>query len=217
MRNRAERAAATAEIIINSRALYTRTEGDPFFFSSGWASPVFIDCKKLISSPKHRTLLVDMALESIAEKLDIEAIDFIAGCELTGVPFATLIADRLQSPLVLACKQGKGFGRLSQFEGTFHSGDVAVLVDDLATDGTSESTFYAALNKAEARVATTFVLVNFDIFPTEHNILSLSSLKDIIHYAEKQEYLGPRELEEIQAFIDAPSTWSRQRGGIAAL
>ena len=217
MRNSAERAATTAEIILNSRALYTRTEGDPFFFSSGWASPVFIDCKKLISSPGNRTLLIDMAIECIAEKIDIEAIDFIAGCELTGVPFATLIADRLQNPLVLVCKQSKGFGRLSQFEGTFDAGDIAVLVDDLATDGTSESTFYTALNKAEAHVAATFVLVNFDIFPTEHNMLSLASLKDIIQCAEKQEYLGPRELDEIRTFMDAPSTWSRKKGGIASL
>ncbi len=217
MRTSAERAAATADIIIKSCALYTRTEGDPFFFSSGWASPVFIDCKKIISSPDDRTLLVDLALESIAEKLTITSIDFIAGCELTGVPFATLIADRLQKSLVLARKQGKGFGRLSQFEGTFEVDDTALLVDDLATDGSSESTFHVALKKAEAQVAATFVLIDFDIFSTEHKMLSLATLKDIIKSAETHEYLGPRDLEEIYKFIDEPARWSRRKGGIASL
>lgn len=217
MKNSAERAAATAEIIIKSRALYTRTEGDSFFFSSGWASPVFIDGKKLISSPHDRAQLVDMAVDSISENLDVASLNFVAGCELTGIPFATLIADRLQKPLVLACKQGKGFGRLSQFEGTFDVGDTGLLVDDLATDGTSESTFNAALKKAEAQVAATFVLINFDIFPTEHNMLSLASLKDIIQCAETHEYLGSRELDEVRSFINEPATWSRRKGGIASL
>lgn len=217
MRNAAERAAATAEIIIKSQALYTRTEGDPFFFSSGWASPVFIDCKKLISSPDDRTVLVDMALESMTENLDTQAIDFIAGCELTGLPFATLVADRLQKSLVLACKQSRGFGRLSQFEGTFDVGDTAVLIDDLATDGTSEARFYNALNKAEANVAATFVLIDFDIFTTDNNRLSLASLKDIMKCAEAHEYLGSQDLEEIHTFIETPAKWSRRKGGIASL
>ena len=107
MRTSAERAAATADIIIKSCALYTRTEGDPFFFSSGWASPVFIDCKKIISSPDDRTLLVDLALESIAEKLTITSIDFIAGCELTGVPFATLIQTDRRVSFLFRCGWGR--------------------------------------------------------------------------------------------------------------
>lgn len=217
MRTPEERAAATADIIIKSSALYTRTEGDPFFFSSGWASPVYIDCKKLISSPEDRTQLVDMAVESISEAFDISALNFIAGCELTGVPFAAIIADRLQKSLVLARKQGKGFGRLAQVEGTFEIGERALLVDDLATDGTSETVFNAALNKAEADVAGTFVLVNFDIFKTGHNMLSLATLANIIESAESNDYLGAQDLSEIRAFADEPAKWSRRKGGIASL
>ena len=48
-------AMETARIIIDNDCLYKRTQGDPFFFSSGWASPVFIDCKKLISAPMRAT------------------------------------------------------------------------------------------------------------------------------------------------------------------
>ncbi|MEM8826868.1 MAG: orotate phosphoribosyltransferase, partial [Pseudomonadota bacterium] len=126
-------ASETSRIIIDSRSFYTRTDGDPFYFSSGWASPVFIDCKKLISSPDARDTLVRMAIDRIAEALDVERLDAVAGCELTGVPFATLIADRLNKPLVLVCKQSKGFGRLAQFEGTFEPGARVLLIDDLAT------------------------------------------------------------------------------------
>jgi len=47
-----------AEIVLKHGVVYTRTNGDPFFFSSGWASPVFIDIKRLISYPEARDQLL---------------------------------------------------------------------------------------------------------------------------------------------------------------
>lgn len=210
-------ATETARIIIESRSLYTRTDGDPFYFSSGWASPVFIDCKKLISSPQARDVLVAMAVECITAGIAIDSLDVVAGCELTGVPFAALIADRLNKPLVLVCKQSKGFGRLAQFEGSFEPGERVLLVDDLATDGASESTFRDTLQRADADVPETFVLIDFNVFPADHRMLSLARLDDIIGKARTDGYLGPREFQEIESFVaDAPA-WSHQHGGIADL
>lgn len=210
-------AAETARIIIDGRSLYTRTQGDPFFYSSGWASPVFIDCKKLISIPEARDLLVEMAIERLAADFDLAALDAVAGCELTGVPFATLIADRLAKPLVLVCRQSKGFGRLAQVEGDFDPGARMVLVDDLATDGVSETVFLKALQRAEAEVVDTFVLVDFGVYPTGRSLMSLAQLPDVIARARTDNYLGAPELAEIDRFIADPSRWSRLHGGIGEL
>jgi len=214
MRTHKNWASETARIITQSRSLYTRTDGDPFFFSSGWASPVFIDCKKLISSPDDRHLLVDMAVKCISAQIDLDTLDVIAGCELTGVPFATLIADRLNKPLVIVCKQSKGFGRLAQFEGGFEPGERVLLVDDLATDGASESVFLTALRQAEAKILSTFVLINFNIFKRENDMFSLATLKDIIERAQADDYLGPREADEVGNFMNDAPAWSRLNGGI---
>ncbi len=208
-------AEETARIIVENHCLYIRAQGDPFFFSSGWASPVFIDCKKLISDPKSREALVRMAIECISSVT--EELSAIAGCELTGVPFATLIADRLNLPLSLVCKQRKGFGRLAQFEGSFEPGERFVLVDDLATDGESESVFESALQRAEAKVIGTFVLIDYNVFPNSRSLLSLAKLPDIIAVAEAADYFGERELTEIQSFTADAAQWSRRHGGIGAL
>jgi len=209
-------AAETARIIIESRSLYTRTTGDPFYFSSGWASPAFIDCKKLISYPQWRDALVRMAVERIAASIDTDTLDAIAGCELTGVPFATLIADRLAKPLILVTRQSKGFGRLAQFEGSFERGARVLLVDDLATDGVSETVFRTALQRAGATVLDTFVLIDFDVFPAGHTYLSLAKLSHIIDAAKAHGYLGPGDVAEIEAFAAGAPAWSRLHGGIAA-
>ena len=208
-------AEETARIIIDNDCLYTRTQGDPFFFSSGWASPVFIDCKKLISVPAARDALVRMSLECLADTHS--SVDAVAGCELTGVPFATLLADRRGLPLTIVCKQRKGFGRLAQFEGGFEPGTRFVLVDDLATDGMSEAVYETALRHAEAVVEHTFVLIDYAVFPTERSLRSLATLTDVTAAAEETDYFGARDLSEIQRFIADSARWSRLHGGIGKL
>ena len=207
-------AAEMARIIVDNQSVYTRTNGDPFFFSSGWASPIFIDCKKLISTPEDRDILIDMAVECISENIDLDTLDVIAGCELAGISFATLVADRLGKPLVIACKKSKGYGRLSQVEGNFEAGQRVLLIDDLATDGASEMTFRSVLQRAEAETLGTFVLVDFNVFPPDQNMISLANLNDIVSHAKSTGYLGNPEFTEVQKFIRNAPEWSRQHGGI---
>jgi len=210
-------AAKAARIVVESGAVYTRTSGDPYFFTSGWASPIFIDIKRLISVPVARETLIAMALDKIGELLGAKSFELVAGCELAGIPFATLIADRLRMPLVVVRKQGKGFGRLAQFEGTFAPGTRALLVDDLSTDGITKSTFRSALERAEAKVIDTFVLLDYGIFTLERKMMSLMTLADVIAAGETSQSLSGSVLEEVKAFAaDAPS-WSKQNGGIGAL
>jgi orotate phosphoribosyltransferase len=210
-------AEAAARIVVDGGAVYTRTSGDPFFFTSGWASPIFVDVKRLISLPDARDRLMAISLETIEQVIGSRTFDVVAGCELAGVPFATMIADRLRLPLVVVRKQGKGFGRLAQFEGTFEPGARALLVDDLATDGFSKTSFKSALERAEAAVVASFVLLNYAIFPAAPKIISLLTLADVIAVAESQHYIDARALEEVKSFLEDAPRWSRRNGGIATM
>ncbi len=111
----------------------------------------------------------------------------------------------------------QGVRRLAQFEGSFEPGARVLLVDDLATDGVSETAFRTALQRAEATVLDTFVLIDFDVFPTNHTYLSLAKLSHIIEAAKESGYLGANDVAEIENFSrDAPA-WSRVHGGIGGL
>ena len=210
-------AAEAARIVVESGAIYTRSSGDPFFFTSGWASPIFVDIKRLISLPQARDALIAMALQRIGNTFVSGSFDTIAGCELAGIPFAAIIADRLSLPLVVVRKQGKGFGRLAQFEGTFEAGTRALLVDDLSTDGVGKAIFRAAVEHAEARVVGAFVLMDYAIFATSSALTSLTTLADVIAAAEFGRHLDARALQEVKKFAADPPGWSKRNGGIAAL
>jgi orotate phosphoribosyltransferase len=212
-----EQAQAAARIVVEGGAVYVRTSGDPFFFTSGWASPIFVDIKRLISLPAARDTLVEAALDRIEAAVGIGNFDIIVGCELAGIPFAAIIADRLRLPLVVVRKQGKGFGRLAQFEGTFEPGARVLLVDDLSTDGTNKSAFRSALERAEAKVVNIFVLLDYAIFPASARLVSLLTLSDIIAAAEEQRTLDARGLDEVKSFAANAAQWSKRNGGIGAL
>ena len=207
-------ARKAAEIVLENGVVYTRTSGDPFFFSSGWASPVFIDIKRLISNPQARDQLLELALGKIAEEIGSREFDQIAGCELAGVPFAAMVADRLSLPFIIALKQAKGFGRLSQCEGEFEPGARTLLLDDVTTDGSTKTTFKTALERAEAKVIGIFVLFAYNIFPGAPEITSLMTLKDIIAAAETHGQLDVSTRNEIQKFAENAPKWSKRNGGI---
>ena len=208
-------AAEAADLILKSGIVYTRTSGDPFFFSSGWASPVFVDIKRLISLPDARSRLIELSLDIVDQQIGTNAYEQIAGCELAGVPFAAMIADRKNKPLVVAMKQGKGFGRLARFEGTFEPGTRTLLMDDLTTDGRTKSSVQRALQEAEADVVGIYVILDYKIFPGAPTITSLVTLADIIAAASRGNYLAPSVMNELETFANNAPQWSRRNGGIA--
>ena len=156
------RIAATA--LLDIEAVLFRPE-DPFIFTSGRASPVYVDCRRIVSFPAERRRLMDLAVSTLNDAVGADAFDCIAGGETAGIPFAAWIAERLDLPMVYVRKKPKGFGRNAQIEGRLEPGQRVLLVEDLATDGGSKLNFVEALRKAETEVAHCFVIFHYGIFP----------------------------------------------------
>src|SRR3979409_893863 len=70
----------------------------PFIFTSGWASPVYTDCRRLISFPRVRQTLIDFGAATVCRDVGFEQFDAVAGGETAGIPFAAWFADRVLLP-----------------------------------------------------------------------------------------------------------------------
>ena len=92
--DRAFIAETTAKMLLEVKAVLF-SEGKPFIFTSGWASPVYIDCRKLIFYPRIRTQLIEFAAATLARDAGFEQFDVVAGGETAGIPYAAWLADRL--------------------------------------------------------------------------------------------------------------------------
>src|SRR3954454_23345039 len=100
-------ATLTAKLLVEIKAVHFNGE-KPFIFTSGWASPVYIDCRKIISFPRARRAIVDSAAATLKREAGFEAFDSVAGGETAGIPFAAWISDRLDLPMQYIRKKPKG-------------------------------------------------------------------------------------------------------------
>lgn len=218
--SRALMAEVTAKALIEINAVHFNAE-KPFTFTSGVVSPVYIDCRKLISYPRIRETLMDFSVSVVLREIGFEQIDTIAGGETAGIPFAAWIAANMGLPMQYVRKKPKGFGRDAQIEGDIVEGQRVLLVEDLTTDGRSKVKFCEALRRAGAQVSDTIVVFYYDIFPetremlTEHGLRlhALATWWDVLEVSKQKNYFDPKTLGEVESFLNYPIEWSGRNGG----
>lgn len=211
----------TSQMLLEIGAVHFNAE-KPYMFTSGLASPVYIDCRKLISYPRIREALMDFAVSVLLRDVGFEQLDAIAGGETAGIPFAAWIAQKMGLPMQYVRKKPKGFGRDAQIEGDIAVGQRVLLVEDLTTDGGSKIKFCEALRRAGAEVNHTVVVFYYDIFPQKtrdtlaaHDISlhSLATWHDVLKVAKAQAHFDAATLAEVESFLGAPLDWSGRNGG----
>jgi orotate phosphoribosyltransferase len=218
--DRAFIARTTARMLLEVKAVLFSAE-KPFIFTSGWASPVYIDCRKLIFYPRIRNQLVEFATATLARDAGFEQFDVVAGGETAGIPYAAWIADRLGLPMQYVRKKPKGFGRNAQIEGDIREGARTLLVEDLTTDGRSKINFCKALREAGAIVEHVYVNFYYDIFPESRTTMSELGVKlhylatwwDVLEVVKEGGYLAAGQVSEVEKFLHAPAPWSAAHGG----
>jgi len=216
-------AETTAKMLLEVKAVLF-FQDKPFIFTSGWASPVYIDCRKLIFYPRIRGQLVDFAVATLARDAGFEQFDVVAGGETAGIPYAAWIADRLGLPMQYVRKKPKGFGRNAQIEGDVRVGARTLLVEDLTTDGRSKINFCKALRDAGAIVEHVFVNFYYDIFPESKKVMADLNVKlhylatwwDVLAVVKSGGYLETKQIAEVEKFLHEPAQWSASHGGAAS-
>ena len=210
----------TARILLEIKAVNFRPE-EPYILTSGWASPVYVDCRKVISFPRARAKISELAAATIQREAGYESVDAIAGGETAGIPYAAWISDKLMLPMLYVRKKPKGFGRNAQIEGDFKPGARVVLVEDLASDGASKVTFCNAIREAGAEISHTFVVFFYGVFPGAMKTLNeigvsmsfLANWWDVLEVAEAEGNFDKKTIDEVRAFLHDPVQWSAMHGG----
>ena len=192
----------------------------PFVFTSGRISPVYVDISRLIAFPQERNMLMGMAAEKLSE-LDL---DFIAGGETAGIPYAAFISERLNKPMLYVRKKPKGFGRMAQIEGCMdEDGKSVILVEDLQTDGGSKKLFIDVLREAGAKVEHSFVVFHYGIF--DQSVQNMKDLGVTLHeltnwwavldVARENKYFDEETLESVEFFLNNPDKWAEKNAHLA--
>jgi orotate phosphoribosyltransferase len=212
--------AATARLLFDAGAVHL-SRGRPFILAAGWASPVYIDCRLLISEPRHRKAVTELAVAAINNTFSPTAFDAVAGAETAGMPFASWLADALDLPLRYVRKRPLGVGRNAQVEGGAVEGLRVLLVDDLTTDAQSKVAFSKGLRAAGAEVTDSLTVFYHSAFPgaadrlarADLSLHALATWRDVLMVRDQ---LEAEDRELVQAFLADPVAWSTRHGGRSA-
>lgn len=203
---------AVAEILIDIESVKF-SFNKPFTLTSGLKSPVYVDCRKIISFVNERNTILNFALQYF--KNNSINFDIIAGGETAGIPYAAFFSELLQKPMIYVRKKPKGFGINKQIEGYFKNKQKVVLIEDLATDGKSKAIFIQALREAKLYISDIFVVFNYDIFDVRNSPLasldvtihSLCTWKNIFDVLMQKNIFSNAKLENLKSFLNDPNKW----------
>ncbi len=210
----------TARLLLDMEAVNFRPD-QPYTLTAGWASPVYIDCRKVISFPDARRRIIWLAIEKLEADIGFDNIDAVAGGETAGIAYAAWIAQARSKPMLYVRKEPKGFGRNAQIEGAPKEGDRVLLVEDLATDGGSKVAFVEGLRNAGLKVTDIFVVFFYDAFPGARETMDgigvklhyLATWNDVLKAAEEGQHFDQAAIDGVRDFLDDPIGWSAAHGG----
>ena len=207
-----------AELLLDAGCMSVRSD-EPFRLPSGWASPVYMDCRRLISFPAIRREIVALGIARLRADGALDGVTAIAGGETSGIALAAWMAEQLDLPLLVVRKKPTA---QSPVEGAVETGAQVLLVDDLMAAGQSKIKFRLALSQMGAVVRDLFVVFDYGTFRTETQLAplglrahALCNWADLLPVASQRGLFDDRSLAEARRFLHNPGSWSQAHGGIA--
>ena len=203
----------TARALLEAGAFLIRPNA-PFRLTSGLLAPIYINCRLILGHARARADIADALAADVAK----QSADIVAGGVTAGVPFATLVADRLVLPLTYVRPQPKSHGTGGQIEGAEVAGRKIVLVEDLITSATSIVLFTNALRAAGATVehaSVVFARMTDAAQPALDELgMSLSVLCDmetLLAMAQEEGVASVAAIAEVRAYLADAEGWSAAR------
>lgn len=189
-------------------------EEDPFRLTSGNFTPIYINCRRLISFPPSRDLLISF-FHVLCHEQEIKC-DCIAGGETAGIPFGAWLAERLDQPFVYVRKKTKNYGGGRRLEGV-PRGQV-LLVEDLLTDGGSKVGFIEGIRETGCTVADCLVLVDREQNGVQNlakmgvKVFPLVKISTCLEIGQAMAIMSEESLAGVKRYLADPAAWQADRG-----
>jgi orotate phosphoribosyltransferase len=218
-----EVAQRIAEMLLRTEAIQVYKD-QPFVFVSGRISPVYIDCRKVLSYPEEREYIVTQLAKKAEAEIGVTEIDVVAGGETAGIPYAAFVAHLIKKPMIYIRKQPKGYGGTKQIEGILEPGKRVLLVEDLITDGLSKLRFNIGIRAAGAKMSHCLCIFDYaserlnqhegrdNLAKNSIGLHVLANWDDVLETGLAKNYFSADANKQIIEFLEEPENWGRKMG-----
>jgi orotate phosphoribosyltransferase len=131
-----------------------------FKLSSGRVTPYYIDLRVIPSFPEAFRMVTNFLVNAINADLGVESFDRVSGIPSAGIPFASMVAFRLNKPFLYTRHGVRLRGRERRVEGVLMPGDRVLLIDDLVTTGLSLKKAASAIRAEGGIVTDAYVILD---------------------------------------------------------
>lgn len=186
-----------------------------YILASGKKSPYYIDLRLTISSPITMDWIANSLTRIVVNEIGKDKIDRILGVPTAGVPFATMVSQKLGIPLIYYRQARKEHGVRKKIEGTLGRNDRVLIVDDLITTGESVIEAAEVVREQGGVVNELVVLLDREQGGREslrasriepHVLFKISDAMDWLHSVG---LIGDKIHETVKAYINEENKASR--------
>ncbi|MDO8618869.1 MAG: orotate phosphoribosyltransferase [Candidatus Daviesbacteria bacterium] len=189
----------------------------PYKYDSGILSPVYTDCRILISFPKLRKTIRNLYIEEM-KKTGVK-FDVVAGTATAGIPHAAWIAEKLNIPMVYVRGQAKSHGKGNQVEGVIKKGQKVAVIEDLISTAESSAETARAVRALGGKVSHVFSITTYQMKKSQDNLkinklklVSLTNFGEIVTQAQKMGYLNKEEMAVVLDWAKDTVGWGKKMG-----
>jgi len=193
---------------------------DPIRFTSGLLSPIYFDNRRFLFKDEYRMLIFRGLYEAVRDL----SFDVVAGVATGGIPWGTLLADKLGKPFVYIRDKPKPHGLRKAVEGARDeelNGKNILLVEDLIATGKSSISNVNVLRSVEANCDYCLSIFDYNIEESNNLFSSLDpvcekhSLLDgpqLFRMLRENGHINDRQLEVLKEWRRNPHGWSAEYG-----
>lgn len=178
-----------------------------FTLKSGEISPIYLDLRRLASFPEAMKTIAN----ALAETLRPLKFDHLAAIPYAGLPIGMAAALACNCSLIYPRRETKEYGTKAPVEGVFKAGEVAVVLDDLATTGGTKFDAIDQLKGVGLAVNDLVVVIDREqgaaqtLAAAGYRLHSVASLSGLLPIWERHGVIDEFQRSVIAGYLARPS------------
>lgn len=207
-----------ADILLEIGAV-TLSPEKPYRYASGILSPIYTDCRLLMSHVKEREEVIDAFEKVVRERIGLRNVDCLAAVASSGIPHAAWLADRIKKPMVYVRKEEKDHGKQNLIEGKLEKGARVVVVEDLVSQGGSSLHTARAVRAAGANPTHCVVIFTYQMPKAEEGfrqegveLIPLTDISTLVKRATAKKLITKEQESVILEWTQDTVGWGKKKG-----